>query len=167
LRTGIPSGERLRKAVLLLVVAMGMAGCATFSERVEKLEDWGKGLYKGSGEDPSSQQGTGESKQTAFYVHKVKWPGESLSIISKWYTGNIDQWSAIAKANPALDPKRIHVGMKIRVPRKIMTTTKPMPKEFVASFYPGDTKGSGKEKTATPPESTEPRLIGPKSYSDQ
>jgi uncharacterized protein YceK len=167
LKTGIPSGERLRKAVLLLVVAIGMAGCATVSERVEKLEDWGKGLYKGSGKEQPAQQGTEESKQTAFYVHKVKWSGESLSIISKWYTGNIDQWSAIAKANPGLDPKRIHVGMNIRVPRKIMTTTKPMPQEFVASFHPGDTKGSGKEKPATPPQSTEPRLIGPKSYSDQ
>jgi LysM repeat protein len=167
LRTGIPSGDRLQKAVLLLVVAIMMAGCATCSEQLEKLGDWGRGLYAKSEEGPSATQGPEESKQTDFYVHTVRWPGESLSIISKWYTGNIDQWSAVAKANPALNPNLIRVGVKIRIPKKIMTNVKPMPKEFVASFYREDTKGSGKAKPATPPKDGEPMLIGPKSYSDQ
>jgi LysM repeat protein len=149
------------------VVVIMMAGCATFSERLDKLGDWGRGLYAKSEEGPSATQGTEEPKQTAFYVHTVKWPGESLSIISKWYTGNIDQWSTIAKSNPALNPNLIRVGVKIRIPKKIMTNEKPMPKEFVASFYHEVTKGSDKAKPATPPKDSEPMLIGPKSYSDQ
>jgi LysM repeat protein len=167
LRKGIPSGDHLRKAVLLLVVTIMISGCATFSEQLEKLRDWGSGLYTESEQEPSAPQGTKEPKSTAFYVHTVRWPGESLSIISKWYTGNTDQWSAIAQANPALDPNRIRVGMKIRIPKNIMTNAKPMPKEFVASFYPETTKGTGKAKPAKPPKDSEPKLIGPKSYSDQ
>jgi hypothetical protein len=156
-----------RGALLVLGVAIMSAGCAAISEQVEKVEEWGKGLQKEDEEKGSSSKGPEEAKQSAFYVHTVRWPGESLSIISKWYTGSLDQWTRIAKANPSVDPKRIHVGMKIRVPKEIMTNTKPMPQDFVASFYPEPAKGSDKPPPSAKPEAKEPTLIGPKSYSDQ
>jgi hypothetical protein len=163
----VPPVRHLEKAVLVLVVTIMMAGCTTFSEQLEKLRDVGKSLHKESEEEPSTPQGTGDPGQTFFYVHTIRWPGESLSIISKWYTGSIDQWSAIAKANPAIDPNRIYAGMKIRIPKIIMTSEKPMPQEFVSSFYSEAKKGSGKGRPAAPTKDSDPKLIGPKSYSDQ
>jgi LysM domain len=163
----VPPARHLQKAVLVLVVTIMMTGCASFSEQLEKLRGGGKALHRESEEEPSTPQGTGDPRQTLFYVHTVRWPGESLSIISKWYTGSIDQWSAIAKANPEIDPNRIHAGMKIRIPKTIMINEKPMPQEFVSSFYSETTKGPGKGKPAAPTRDSDPKLIGPKSYSDQ
>jgi hypothetical protein len=163
----VPLVRHLEKTVLVLVITLMMAGCATFSEQIEKLREVGKALHIESEKEPSTPKGTGDPKETLFYVHTVRWPGESLSIISKWYTGNIDQWSAIAKANPAIDPNRIYAGMKIRIPKTIMTKEKPMPQEFVSSFYSETTKGLGKGRPAARAKDSDPKLIGPKSYSDQ
>ena len=33
-------------------------------------------------------------------VHKVRYPGESVSIIAGWYTGEIDNWKVLAEVNP-------------------------------------------------------------------
>jgi len=69
-----------------------------------------------------------------FYVHPVKWEGETLSILAKWYTGSLDNWKAIAKVNPVLDPNRIIIGNEIRIPTSLLITRNPMPKSFLAGF---------------------------------
>jgi LysM repeat protein len=118
---------------------------------------------------------------TSYYYHKVKYPGETLSIIAKWYTGEVENWRALTKANPKLKPDRIIVGDKIRIPNKLLHTQKPMPRSFVvglakikkqrsSSPTPSDvktTKTSQKrsEPSATSPPDKEPEvfeLFGPK-----
>jgi len=106
---------RLGTIGLLLVL---VCGSCTF---LNKLMDWDKD----------------------FYVHQVKWEGETLSLLAKWYTGSPDNWKAIAKANPALDPNRIGIGNEIRIPADLLTTRNPMPKSFLAGF--------GMEKKARSP----------------
>ena len=69
-----------------------------------------------------------------FYVHQVKWEGETLSIVAKWYTGSMNNWKTIAKANPALDPNRMVIGNDIRIPDSLLITRKPLPKSFLAGF---------------------------------
>jgi hypothetical protein len=71
--------------------------------------------------------------KVSYYYHRVKYSGETLSIIAKWYTGDADNWQALTKANPNLDPKRINVGDKIRIPRKLLNTRKPMTRGFVVA----------------------------------
>jgi hypothetical protein len=119
--------------------------------------------------------------KSAYYYHRVKYSGETLSIIAKWYTGDADNWQALTKANPKLDPKRINVGDKIRIPRKLLTTRRPMTRSFVvastkknrpksSSTTPAKaktTKTAKKESEEAPPESPpkEPEvleLFGPK-----
>jgi hypothetical protein len=85
----------------------------------------------------------GKSKpRSSYYYHKVKYPGESISIIAKWYTGDVKNWHSVAKVNPKLDPNRITVGDKIRIPNKLLHTQKPMPRSFVV--------GSAKRKKSEP-----------------
>ena len=66
-----------------------------------------------------------------FYVHEVRWPGETLSVISLWYTGSLKNWKTINKANPDLNPKLMFIGYKILIPLDILKTSKPMPYKYL------------------------------------
>ena len=70
-------------------------------------------------------------KEPPYLVHTVKWPGETLALIAKWYTGDTENWRAIAKANPKLDPRRIRLGSQIQIPSELLKNREPMPREFV------------------------------------
>jgi hypothetical protein len=72
-----------------------------------------------------------------YFEHQVKWSGETLALIAKWYTGRYGNWRAIARANPDLNPHRIVVGNIIYVPPEIMKTQKPLPQKVVARALPG------------------------------
>jgi hypothetical protein len=99
--------------------------------------------------------------RSSYYYHKVKYPGESISIIAKWYTGDVKNWRSVAKVNPKLDPNRITVGDKIRIPNKLLHTQKPMPQSFVV----GSAKRKQSKPSTTSPPETEPEvfeLFGPK-----
>jgi len=112
----------------------------------------------------------------SYYYHKVKYPGETLSIIAKWYTGEVENWRALTKANPKLKPNLITVGDKIRIPNKLLHTQKLMPRSFVVGSAKREqskpsqaktaknTKKESEPSTASPPEK-EPEvfeLFGPK-----
>jgi hypothetical protein len=84
--------------------------------------------------------------KSRYYYHRVKYSGETLSIIAKWYTGDAVNWQALTKANPKLDPKRINVGDRIRIPRTLLNTRRPMTRGFVVA--------SSKEKQPKSPSTT-------------
>ena len=85
---------------------------------------------------PPSVESNTEAKpqESAPFVHTVRWPGESLSLIAKWYTGGYSNWRKIADANPKLDPNLIRIGDKIVIPQEILKTKKPMEKDFIPSL---------------------------------
>jgi len=105
-------------------------------------------------------------QKLTYYIHTVKWNGESLSIIAKWYTGNLENWEALAQANPNLTPSRLFIGSRIRIPENVLKTRDPMPQEFVTSFYPKPKRKSLPPETTPPPpsEEEEEKLFGPKHY---
>ena len=72
-----------------------------------------------------------------YFEHRVKWHGESLSLIAKWYTGHYGNWKALARANPGLNPNRIVLGNRIYIPPEMMKTKKPLPRKVVAKTLPG------------------------------
>jgi hypothetical protein len=74
--------------------------------------------------------------EIVFYEHNVRWPGETVSIIAGWYTGDILNWKEIAAANPEINPSLIRKGNVIYIPKQMMTTETPMPKSYVDGFYP-------------------------------
>jgi hypothetical protein len=95
-----------------------------------------------------------------FYLHKVRWPEETLSHIAKWYTGSVKNWKAIAKVNPELDPKKIDTGDTISIPEDLLTSRKPMPLSFMHSSVrkKGTPLSSSKKKST---QSEPPKLFGP------
>lgn len=69
-----------------------------------------------------------------FYVHRVRWKGETLFIIAKWYTGSGKNWRALSKANPKLNPNRMSINENIVIPEDLIKYRKPMPLSFLSSF---------------------------------
>ncbi len=90
------------------------------------------------------------------YIHIVKYPGESLSIIAAWYTGDLQNWKKLAQANPDFNPAKIFIGDRIRIPKKLMIKYNPMPEKFINKFV---------IKKPRPPESTKPAAVVPEDKS--
>jgi hypothetical protein len=70
--------------------------------------------------------------RTGHFEHTVRWRGESLSLIAKWYTGHFENWKALARANPNLNPNRIIVGDVIDIPQEMMKTKELLPRKVAA-----------------------------------
>ncbi len=87
---------------------------------------------------------------TGYYVHTVKLPGESLSIIAKWFTGDLNNWNKLTKYNPKINPNRIHLGDKIKIPRRMMTRHSPITLQFVEESQPKAKRS--RQKPAVAPE---------------
>jgi len=66
---------------------------------------------------------------TPFY-HQVKYPGETLGAIAKWYTGDSNNWEKLKDSNKGLNPMRIEIGDTILIPKELLTTQELMTKEF-------------------------------------
>jgi hypothetical protein len=121
------------------------------------------------GGSPPSGKDIGKSpaelRSGPMLVHKVRYPGESVSIIAGWYTGEIDNWKILAEVNPGLNPNVISEGMKINIPESMLKKREPMTKEYVDSFYPksrSKSKGTGSRGQSSPPAEEETPLFGPK-----
>ncbi len=101
-------------------------------------------------------------KQT-YYVHVVRYEGETLSLISNWYIGNYKDWKLLAQHNPELNPNSIHVGDRVWIPKGKMRTSKQLPATFVNKKNKGPEKvkkhGRKKEKPI--------ELYGPKEHKEK
>lgn len=69
--------------------------------------------------------------QSIYFIHTVRHPGESLSLIADWYTGSWKNWPRIAAVNPGLSEKRLKLGSSIRIPEGLIRRTVPLTKSAV------------------------------------
>ena len=76
------------------------------------------------------------------FFHQVRWEGETLSLIAKWYTGDYRNWKALAEVNPWLEPNNMFTGLKVKIPRQLLKNQKDMPREFVLSSAAQNKVGS-------------------------
>jgi hypothetical protein len=78
-----------------------------------------------------------DQHRAQYFVHQVRWRGETVSLIAKWHTGHYNNWKALARANSDLNPNHITLGDRIHVPPQMMTTQKRLPCKVVARTLPG------------------------------
>jgi hypothetical protein len=126
-------------------------------------------------EEVQSEAPTEQPAPPAYFVHTVTLQGESLSIIAKWYTGDLRNWEILAQHNPTINPNRIFKGDKIQIPRDLLVREDAMTQEFVddsqphAKGKPASAKPAAKatkEQPAAEPVTPEGvPLFGPKDYS--
>ncbi|MEN6320444.1 MAG: LysM domain-containing protein [Syntrophaceae bacterium] len=161
-----------RKNVFLYMM-MGLLivfvwSCASSQKKASETEKTDSSQQGETTWPPTSSEGTAAPSKdkdgktyVTYYVHTVKWQGESLSIIAGWYTGDVQNWKILAEANPSMDPTVVVVGQKINIPEHIMTKRSPMTKAHVDSYY----HKHRKTKTRSSPSGTKeeaPSLYGPK-----
>ncbi len=82
-------------------------------------------------------EGFANKHRPDYFKHQVQWPGETLSLIAKWYTGRYGNWRALAKENPGLNPNRIGVGNIINIPTEMLKSKEPLPRKVVAKSLSG------------------------------
>jgi hypothetical protein len=87
-----------------------------------------KPLPRHSADSPESR--------TEYYKHTVRWSGESLSLIAKWYTGSFKNWRTLADTNPQINPRLIKKGDVISIPAALLQTKEPLPQKVAAKYTP-------------------------------
>jgi hypothetical protein len=113
------------KWLVCLAILLVCSGCA-------QMKTFFKSSDNSAEVKPATRsEAESKSKRESYYVHKVRWEGETLSLIAKWYTGDRRNWKVLAKANPWLEPNSISTGHRIFIPRNLLRTKKPMPHDFV------------------------------------
>jgi hypothetical protein len=148
----------------LLCLALGCA---------PKAEEQAAPQPKGFGEleitEEADRNGTVILPAEDYFTHTVQWPGESLSIIAKWYIGKLLDWEILAAHNPELDPDKIYVGDRIRIPASRMRTKEPMPREFVEQFVPPEPEKDTDQDTGegTEPEQGQPEQAAPEEDEEE
>ena len=165
----IQIGERIRIPENLMKTKKSMPEgfVASFEEEKRKTAPAAPELKpskpKKTTSGPPKEIKTKPPPRPAYYEHNVRWPGESLSIIAKWYTGSVDNWKALSKANPKINPSRIYKDQKIRIPENLLKTREPLPKSFLSDADKGKSQAPPSEPQP-PQDEEEPQLFGPKPY---
>lgn len=95
------------------------------------------------------REATPEPSAEKYVIHTVRWPGETLGIISAWYTLSSSNWQEIARANPGLQVKNIRVGDTINIPEQMARRRDPMSEEFLVSVGTVPMKRDSKGITAS------------------
>ena len=121
-RSGLPITSKWLICLAILLVFSGCTQMQTF--------------FKSDSNSAKAKPAKSKAENEAYYVHKVRWEGETLSLIAKWYTGSQKNWKALAKDNPWLEPNDISTGHKIFIPRNLLKTKKPMTRDFVLASKP-------------------------------
>lgn len=103
------------------------------------------------------------SNALPYFLHTVKWHGETLSLIAAWYTGKSTNWKALAEINPDINPSRIFVGNIIRIPEGLVKTRDPMPKKYVDRSHKSGKNHLPANTAPAEPHEEETPLFGPKA----
>ena len=140
----------VRICILGCILVLIWSGCNFVSERIYRSSTTSSKKSERIYRSPTTS-----SKKDDSYVHQVKWQGEILSLIATWYTGDMNNWRTIAKSNPDLNPKKIAIGDKIRIPSALLITRKPLPKSYLTEFYTRQ-----KTKSPSPAPATRPEVKG-------
>ena len=96
------------KPIVLVLLAFQMSACSIFAPK-----------------EPQTIE------RQAYFKHEVKHLGETLGLISAWYTGASRNWKIIEAHNPELNINSIQIGQRIRIPVAILKKQKPLPKTFI------------------------------------
>ena len=66
-----------------------------------------------------------------YYAHTVSYPGETLGVISSWYTGKTNNWQVMSEHNPNIHVKRIQIGQSILIPQFLIKRGDTLPRNYV------------------------------------
>ena len=76
----------------------------------------------------------GEITPKGDLVHYVTMPGETLSILARWYTGDRDNAGRLARINKLTDPNTLSIGDSLLVPSYLLNNKNRLTPEALTSL---------------------------------
>ena len=86
-------------------------------------------LFSGCGILGRTSPKRADPAQLPDYTHTVRYSGETLSAISLWYTGSVNNWQLLSTHN-GIAPRQLQIGSKVRIPETMIYRSKPMPRQL-------------------------------------
>jgi hypothetical protein len=161
--------EHFGKRVLMVVVAVCcLTACSAFKPKVDSPSP-----------DSQAPPRTAAPSQATYlgvpcYLHKVRWPEESLSAIARWYTGSTRNANILAQMTPNLKGDDLRPGDVIFIPQELSRRTEPMSRSYARRYgkasppkTPPRTKTAEPDTNDLPVDDTPPPApYGPRSFPD-
>lgn len=103
-------------------------------------------------------------------VHQIKYKGETLALISHWYTGSVHNWKQIMEYNGMTSTTNLRLGEEIKIPGDMVVNPEPMPASVIKRTKPPAKRAAPKEsvpepepekKEQPPAQGTSPILLTP------
>jgi len=109
-------------------------------------------LFSLSSCTPSNSQPapTSDKTEEEYIYHRIKYSGETVAVISAWYTKSSKNWPEIVDANPKMIPSRLRIGDLVRIPKRLVKRFSSLPADFVSSFKSGVNQDTSKGGTLSP-----------------
>ncbi len=140
-----------RRAGLLLAVATAMllCSCTTFQSKVAVAPPEPARPASSAKVDANQSPLIAHYRNTRCYVHKVRWPEESLERVAQWYTGSGANWKILWRSTPNLPTKHLRKGNVVFIPVDLMQIETPMPRQYVQQQRPPQATTSLPRKTSS------------------
>lgn len=83
---------------------------------------------------PQAEEKRVSTAPSGDIVHKVQYPGETLRLITGWYTGDPENASRVARINGMKNPDLLNLGTSVRIPRYLLERSDPLPPEEIQKY---------------------------------
>jgi len=146
------------------LAAMLAAGCSTFKTRVTPPPP--------GAERPSTPTAEGRTLPAAqyrgahYFVHQVRWEGETPGLVAEWYTGSAANSRQILLSTPNLHGENLRPGDVLFIPAALVRMHTPLPAGLVRTSAPSGTPRPSAEPRDTDREKP-PEPFGPRTYPGQ
>lgn len=133
----------------------------------------GSVTYDDRGQSVPVEASAGTSPERTYFTHEVRFRGETLARIARWYTGTYDTWREIALANEDLSsPNRgLRIHSEVKIPIELVVREAPFPRPAraarrtksaaAAPSGAGDEASESQEEGGAEPAALPP-VIGPR-----
>ena len=106
---------------------------------------------------------TDNDSSSGDVMHRVAFAGETLRIISQWYTGDVGNTGRIARINGIEKPDELAINQAIRIPRYLLRTTEPLPQTEIPLIPKAVTPEAGPKRAST----SSSRAVTPENKESQ
>ena len=96
------------------------------------------------------QQSGSALPQEILILHPIRFPGESLSMIASWHTGDQANWERIADYNAHYVKGVIRQGETVRIPLALVVRNEQLPESYVREFNAQITEQNANERAQLP-----------------
>jgi len=156
-----------RRDLLVLLAVCCLTACTAFKPKLDPLSPGSRVTPRKATLSQATYMGV------PCYLHKVRWPEESLSAIARWYTGSTRNARILARITPNLREADLRPGDVVFVPQELARRPEPMPHSYARRYgkaappgKPPEAKTAEPDADDLPDDDTPPAPYGPRTFPD-